>query len=235
MILHSDDGTQSINFDIPEKYNKILVNCSGGADSAILLYMVIDYLMKNNRTDARVNVATCANDFKHRWNARKAADVINWIIDHTGYTNFDMHYTYYRSRQEPDHFHDIERNFFRDKRVDLIVNGITNNPLTETTVVDINGKEVDLLATGLTERNVGDDEKDLNEGEGYGYYKPFHKVDKKFVSSMYNQYDVMPLFDLTRSCEAVPDKDASFDPEFEKHPCGRCWWCLERKWAFGRW
>jgi 7-cyano-7-deazaguanine synthase in queuosine biosynthesis len=52
---------------------------------------------------------------------------------------------------------------------------------------------------------------------------------------MYNQYDVMPLFDLTRSCEAVPDEDAAFDPEFEKNPCGRCWWCLERKWAFGRW
>ena len=43
----------------------------------------------------------------------------------------------------------------------------------------------------------------------------------------------MPLFDLTRSCEVIPEGE--FDPEFEKNPCGRCWWCLERKWAFGRW
>lgn len=234
MILYSDDRMQSINFDIPEKFNKILVNCSGGADSTILLYIIIDYLMKNNRRDARVNVTTCANDYKHRWNARKTADVINWIIDYTGYDNFDMHYTYYRSRQDHKYFHEIERNLLRDKRVDLIVSGITSNPLTETTVRDKTGKEVDLLVTGLTDRNIGEDEKDFKEGAGYAYYKPFHRVDKKFISSMYRQYNVMPLFDITRSCEAVPDSDAAFDPEFEKQPCGTCWWCLERKWAFGR-
>lgn len=244
MILHSDDGTQSINFDIHEKYNKILVNCSGGADSAILLYMVVDYLMKNNRTDTTVSVATCANDFKHRWNARKAADVINWTIAHTGFANFDMHYTYYRDKQDTVYFHEIEGNLFKDGRTNIIISGITNNPVVEANVLDINGMEVDLVATGLTDRNVGEDEGDLVEGvsydEGanyaevnYAYYKPFHKVDKRFVSSMYNQYNVMPLFDLTRSCEVIPETD--FDPEFEKKPCGECWWCLERKWAFGRW
>ena len=152
MILHSDDGTQSINFDIHEKYNKILVNCSGGADSAILLYMVVDYLMKNNRTNATVSVATCANDFKHRWNARKAADVINWTIAHTGFANFDMHYTYYRDRQNTEYFHETERKLFEDKRTEMIVNGITNNPIVDTTVVDIDGTAVDLVATGLPER-----------------------------------------------------------------------------------
>ena len=233
MILHSDDGTQSINFDIHEKYNKILVNCSGGADSGILLYMVVDYLMKNNRTDTTVSVATCANDFKHRWNARKAADVINWTIAHTGFTNFDMHYTYYRDRQDTSYFHEIEAKLFKEGRTNLIISGITNNPVVEANVIDIDGKEVDLIETGLSERNVGDDEKDFMGGVGYAYYTPFHKVDKRFVSSMYNQYNVMPLFDLTRSCEVIPEGE--FDPEFEKNPCGRCWWCLERKWAFGRW
>jgi hypothetical protein len=235
MILHSDDGTQSINFDIDEKYNKILVNCSGGADSAILLYMVVDYLMKNNRTDATVSVSTCANDFKHRWNARKAADVINWTIANTGFANFDMHYTYYRDKQDTAYFHEVEYRLFREGRTNLIISGITNNPVVEASVLDINGTAVDLVATGLPNRNVGEDAKALNIREDleWAWYTPFHKVDKRFVASMYNQYNVMPLFDLTRSCEVIPIGD--YNPEFEKTPCGECWWCLERKWAFGRW
>mgnify|MGYP006125926275 CR=1 FL=1 len=233
MILHSDDGTQSINFDIPKRYNKILVNCSGGADSAIVLYMVVDYLMKNNRTNATVSAATCANDFKHRWNARKAADVINWIIAHTGFANFDMHYTYYRDKQNTEYFHEIESRLGQAGQAQIIIGGLTNNPVVEASVRDINNIEVDLIATGMSDRNVGDAEKDLDYGSNSAFYKPFHKVDKKFVASMYNQYDVMPLFDLTRSCEVIPEGE--FDPEFEEKPCGECWWCLERKWAFGRW
>jgi hypothetical protein len=59
-------------------------------------------------------------------------------------------------------------------------------------------------------------------------------VDKKFISFLYTYFNVNDLFDLTRSCEAVPDLEFGFNPDFEKLPCGTCWWCLERKWAFGR-
>ena len=235
MILYSDDKTQSIDFDIPEQYKKICVNCSGGADSGILLYIVIDYLIKNKRTDTTVSVTTCSNDFKHRWNGRKAADVINWIIDKTGFENFDMHYTYYRDRQDSKYFNEVERQLFIDGRVDIMVSGITSNPLSECIVEDAKGNTVDLLATGLVDRNVDEDAPAITKGQVATFYKPFHKIDKKFVASMYRQYNAMPLFDLTRSCEAVPDSlYNSYDPNFEQEPCGTCWWCLERKWAFGR-
>lgn len=233
MKLYSDDKTQSIDFVIPEKYKKICVNCSGGADSAILLYMVIDYVMKNNMTDTTVSVTSCSNAFKHRWNGRKAANVINWILHKTGFENFDMHYTYYRDKQYTPYFHDVEGSLFADKRIDIIISGITSNPLSECVVTDIDGKEVDLLETGLTDRTVEADVQTFFDEGDRAFYTPFKPVDKKFISSMFRQYDVMDLFDITRSCETIPTTE-HYDPNFENKPCGRCWWCLERKWAFGR-
>jgi hypothetical protein len=81
MKLFDKNTNQSIDFSIPEKYKKIAVNCSGGADSSILLYTLIKYLEENNRTDTTITVLTCANDLKGRWNAKNAAKVINYIIE----------------------------------------------------------------------------------------------------------------------------------------------------------
>ena len=42
------------------------------------------------------------------------------------------------------------------------------------------------------------------------------------------------MLDLTRSCESTPEPNSKFSKDFEHIPCGKCWWCLERKWAFGK-
>ena len=56
----------------------------------------------------------------------------------------------------------------------------------------------------------------------YHHYAPFQSIDKRFVADMYELYDAMELFELTRSCEAVPDPDMPFDPEFRNTPCVEC-------------
>ena len=240
MKLYSIDKTQSIDFDIPEEYKKVAVNCSGGADSAILLLLTIDFLMKNNRDDTTVSVLTCGNDFKDRWNPRKAADVINFVIEHTGFKNFDMHYSYYRDIQDDKYFHEIEDALFADERIDLLLSGITSNPLSsDTSVENASGVTINLMDDALDIRNVQNKKtpkamRIRNRGTMQAFYMPFQNVDKKLVAGIYDLYGVTDtLLPLTRSCEAVPDPDKTFDPDFEKTPCGDCWWCLERKWAFG--
>jgi 7-cyano-7-deazaguanine synthase in queuosine biosynthesis len=225
----SDNNGQTIDFLIPDETKTIGVNCSGGADSAILLYMVCEYI-KTHKMETSVAVLTCANDAKHRWNARKAADVINYTIDRLQWNQIDIHYAYYRSRQETTHFHKVEGELFDDNRIDMLVAGITANPKLQSMVVNSAGEAVDLAVDALTVRNVDAQPVDFNSR----YVTPFVNVDKRFVASMYQQYNVMDLLDLTRSCESLPDAGTPFDPEFEKNPCGLCWWCLERKWAFGR-
>jgi len=228
----SDNFGQSIDFDIDPKYKKIGVNLSGGADSAILFYMVCEYLKTNNRTDTSVSVMSCANDLKHRWNVRKAADVINYTIDKLKFNPVDTHYSYYRDKQEVGYFHEIESKLFVDNRVEMIVSGITANPWVDANIVDSKGRTINLNETGLHDRNTGtSDELKVGDG-GLAFYTPFINTDKRFVAAMYDHYGVRDgLFPLTRSCEAIPEGD--FNPEFEKEPCGTCWWCLERKWAFG--
>lgn len=232
MILECDTSGQKIDFDIPEKYKKIGVNCSGGADSSILLLMVVQYLIDNNRTDTSVSVSTCSNDKKGRWNGRRAADVIEYVINKTKFKNFDLHYTYYRDVQGEKYFHEVENKLFSDGRIDVFLSGVTSNPPLGAMASDKNNNTVYLADEMLPERN-GTDHQIWYYDNAKAFYTPFANANKKFVATMYDTYDASDLFDLTRSCESIPDEGEDISV-FEKTPCGKCWWCLERKWAFGR-
>jgi len=233
----SDNFGQSIEFELSTNTRQIGVNCSGGADSAILLYMICDYIQQND-IDATVSVMTCANDNKNRWNARKAASVINYTINKLKFNSIDMHYIYYRDRQDIKYFHEVEAKLFADGRIDLLVAGITANPKVTAIVEDSNGNMIDLSHNALVERNSNQAPQWTTSTNGNKFYTPFINVDKRFVASMYSEYNVMDMLDLTRSCEATPQPPGlvhtvEYDPNFENQPCGKCWWCLERKWAFG--
>ena len=63
--------------------------------------------------------------------------------------------------------------------------------------------------------------------------KPFYcrleYLDKRFVAEMYEQFNLMDnLFPITASCVEYADKTDYFTK-----PCKKCWWCREKKWAFG--
>lgn len=232
MIIECKTSGQTIDFEIPEQYKKIAVNCSGGADSSILLLMVIQYLIDNNRDDVTVSVSTCSNDKKGRWNGRKAADVIDYVLRKTNFRNFDMHYTYYRDVQSESYFHEVESKLFSDGRIDLFISGVTCNPPTGAMVVDKNNKVVYLADEMLPER-TGTDHPTWYLNGSHAFYTPFANIDKRFIASMYSSYDADDLLDTTRSCESIPNETDDIKL-FETTPCGKCWWCLERKWAFGR-
>jgi len=58
-------------------------------------------------------------------------------------------------------------------------------------------------------------------------FAPFSNVDKKAIAELYEHYNLIDtLFPMTRSCEAETNY-------FSKH-CGKCWWCGEREYGFGR-
>lgn len=226
-----DNHGQTIDFELPENLTKIGVNCSGGADSAMLLYIVAIYLKQNNRTDVKLNVLSCANDKKHRWNARKAADVINYIIDNLNWNQFDCHYAYYRDVQDEKYFHEFEQKMFDDGRLEMLTSGVTATPKVDAVVENIRGDIIDLRAHEdcLNERDPNEIRPTWSV-TGH-FYTPFTNVDKRFVADMYTQFGVRDMFKLTRSCEAIPS--GAYRTDFENNPCGECWWCLERKWAFG--
>lgn len=231
MKLFDKITQQNIDFEISEQYKKIAVNCSGGADSSILLYTLVKYLEENNRTDTKIIVLTCANDLKGRWNARNATNVINFVIENTNTKLIDTHISYYRDLQKVEYFHEIEYDLFANKKIDLVVSGITANPPSNVIVTNAKDQAVNLSDEALTER-------DSREQQTWSYHDvvagtwhiPFANTDKKMIAAIYNHFNVTDtLLPLTRSCETIEKAPKQYDS-----PCGNCWWCLERKWAFGK-
>lgn len=233
MKLYDKNSNQQIDYDIPVKFKKIAINCSGGADSSILLFLTVKYLIENKRNDVELNVLTCSNDFKHRWNGRKAANVINYVIDKTDFKNFNMHYVYYRDKQDEKYFNEVEFDLFQDKKIDLVISGLTANPPYKTFVENINGETINLDDKALPERNSINQPTWMVTDNMY-WYTPFRNVNKKFISFLYKEFNIEDMIDMTRSCESVPKSDQKYNKNFEEQPCGKCWWCLERKWAFGK-
>lgn len=230
MKFTNGDGTQTVEIAIPTTSKNIYVNCSGGADSAILLYMVIKYLEDENRTDANVTVLTCANKRKGNWNSSRATEVINFVTDRLNSPLIKGHYTYYRDVQDVKYFHEVEGSLIKEKKIDVIFSGITANPSPEDSmVIGHDGNMVDLRDECLVERDKGKKKCEEWSGEVL-YLHPFGNVDKKMVAELYDRFDLTgTLLPLTRSCEAFADATNNFT-----EPCGKCWWCLERKWAFGK-
>ena len=69
------------------------------------------------------------------------------------------------------------------------------------------------------------DEKFLN----HGTYMPYLHVDKRFVAGVYKEHGLMKeLYPMTKSCAWGPESGNENYPE----PCGRCFWCNEKEWAF---
>jgi hypothetical protein len=237
MILSNEKYT--IDFDIPEQYKKIMISGSGGADSSILLLLVISYLMENNRDDVEVNVLTCNTQDKAWLVGRKSSDAIDFVLKHTGFKNFNMNYVYYRDTQDVNYFKEVERQLWADKKLDIMITGITLNPQgtdEELLVENRFGVKVDLRDPPAPPNRNGDHDLWRSIGdEGWSYYHPFAKVDKTMIAYLYNYFGVRDsLFPLTRSCERVPDDAGiNYDRSFENEPCQCCWWCLERKWGFG--
>lgn len=233
-----------MEFVIPPQFKNIVVLVSGGADSALLLYLTIKFLITNNY-DAKVSAITCANGAKLNWNARRSASVIDYVLRRTNFQNFDMHYTFYRDEQEDPYFEEVMYDLVVNSKADVIIHGTTRNPPKDTKVTTIQGDDVLLrdYPGNVEERNESFEDfhtcEEFPEGSFHSI-NAWMNVDKKFIADQYKKFNLeRELLSLTRSCEARPHHfgynktiQGAELAHFEK-PCGKCWWCLEKKWAFG--
>ena len=106
--------------------------------------------------------------------------------------------------------------------IKLSIHGITSNP-----PLDVQ-RELGFDKVAEPRRNKTYDEETW-KGSGKMHYRPFVNVDKKFVADLYKQFDLMDdLFPLTMSCIGF-EKETNYFTE----PCKECYWCHEKKWAFG--
>lgn len=217
---------QSVEFGIAEHHKNICVNMSGGADSALLLYMLLEYCDKNI-PDAKIYVLTCSNERTGWYNAKWASTALNRILEITKSKLVVGHLTYFAETQDRSQINQYEDILHVQFGCTLFVHGTTQNPPQDIEhLLEGRFKPRDPGNTMVISRT-----NYLNNLQYTERYMPLIKVDKRMVAYLYNLFGLTDtLLDYTRSCEQKEWMNND-DPWMTNH-CGECWWCKERKWAF---
>lgn len=221
-VFNDEHGQTSQVFINPDHSN-ILCNLSGGADSALLAYLVVDYCQKYI-PEAKINFITCANPVKGWYHAKFANRVLDAILKKTHSKQIHGHYVFYREDQTRDIIKEVEIDYIKRGLANTVFNALTQNPPSE---------EKHLQEGRFELRDPGHDRVPYNnfliEGVYVDYHLPFVKADKRMVAHIYKELELDWLYESTRSCEQHWKDN---DNDMEEH-CGHCWWCKERHWAFG--
>lgn len=224
MILYAPKSDQAIEIIIPENIKTIGMKVSGGTDSAILLYILCDYIYKNNLD---IKILPITDVYLSRpISSEGALRVTHKIKELFNYQlNFLLdNHIYYRGRKIEKFmlWHDVK--MLEEGVVDMIITGRTATPPKEA------GEE--LWNTRPADRTGSDKSVHvpiIPNFPQWTFYRPMNNVDKKFVAEMYDLYGVREsLFPTTMSCIADFPNNKGWS-----QPCGYCHWCLEKQWAFG--
>jgi hypothetical protein len=244
--------------DIPfsKNWKKIAVNLSGGADSACLTYLLAKLIVDNN-LDCKIDIITHVRCWTTRpWQQTISLDVFNKLKE--------MFPSVINNRHEnfiaPEIEHGVTGYIYKDPihgedrsgdqlqvggfniycaykyRYNAIFNATSANPpntdfpkkMKEREKLPEDGKLRDLILF------VTDGNDDLF------LCHPFKFVDKSWIVLQYYKYEILDLFNLTRSCEGdvthakirpVVSDFTKYTSDINVPECGTCFWCLEREWA----
>ena len=229
----------SIPFD--PTWKNVAIAVSGGADSALLAYMVCQKAQEHNVTIHIINHIRC---WKTKpWQQDNADAVYNWLFQKFHRATFKRHINFiapdleygnvgpnltdeYGKQVSGDNIQSraYAEYICKKHNIDAFYNGVTRNPRLAV----INGmRERDIEPTA--------DNKHLAEMEHMGFmvFHPFRFTDKSEIVKIYKEIDLMDLFEITRSCEGeIAGIDYTNYTSRQYVPtCGECFWCKEREWA----
>lgn len=190
------------------------VSLSGGADSAILAYILMSHYT------SPIHFFTIASKEKRFITIKHSCEIIQKCIELTGNNNVFHHITYV-DKQERKFFLNFLIDSCEKFQLEIMHTSTTNVPNEEVLNSFSSTLDPDILI-----RRSPNIKKSVFSVYNKKIYHPFVNLNKKNIKDLYDELNVLEkLFPLTRSCESTL--------EFDKH-CQTCWWCEERFWAFGR-
>jgi tRNA(Ile)-lysidine synthase TilS/MesJ len=227
-----------MNIDIPlrtplgRSVNTIGIWMSGGADSSLLCYLLAKKI-KSQNLPIRIQPLTV----QKRPDIFESVPVRNKIIELIDAKNiFNDHIIYHapiegwNTQDYLSMFAEKNRENIKNDLFQVLFSGITTNPPREVQE-NFQWGVLDDVESKRGSHLIKDTVRYFTEKENTVEYeflevKPFFNIDKKEIAEIYKENNLLEnLFPLTRSCE---------DRSFLQGHCGKCWWCEERLWAFGR-
>ena len=228
MIYKSKFGT--VNFWDPyprlNDFKKIGINLSGGADSSLLLFFTCRKL-KQLKSNAQLNLITGVHNLRptNIWNAEEIVELfkerfpnLNWGEHYVDYYDKD------HEKDKPNKHRKHEDKLRNENKIEVLFHGRTANPDEKEAIKN------NLLYKRETIRDKNSHNRKIyHERHGKPFYGPFDNEDKRFIAEMYNKFNLMEdLFPITASCVEYAE-----ETDYFTKPCKKCWWCREKKWAFG--
>jgi hypothetical protein len=224
-------------------WKNIGIAVSGGADSALLLYLLCS-IIKDHNLDTTVHVITNIRCWKTRpWQQYDSLNVYNYMSTKFPDIKFVRH-----TNLVPPEFEwgnkgptlvdeygklvsgdNIELRAFAEytchsNNIEAYFNAVTRNP------------EID-IDNAMHTRNVNPSLETLHlmimKHMNFVACHPFRFLDKSFIVSIYKRLGLNELFDITRSCEGeFSDITYKTYTKGQFVPvCNNCFWCKERSWA----
>ena len=231
--------------NIPIIMNNVIIRLSGGADSAILLYMICD-TYKKAETELNLWPITVIHGVRN-WQSYHAQQVLDYMMEKFPDVNWKNHEVVKcmdpggkPNNKNANNYVDFQESLI-DKVVEkyagsaAVFNGVTANPPEEIgekhwgsskvfgkKVWDVREKHRDWKFIA-DRKPIEDDSKRMMV-----HVNPFIQHHKGHVAELYKKYDLIDdLLPITRSCEGWDYMTTNY-----QKTCGECWWCMERDWAF---
>lgn len=202
----------------------LLIQVSGGLDSALLLYLTAKTIKERNLDleiqPLSIEVPTKA---KTLTTARAVIAKVTELLDFKNMRPGAEFHVPVDEAVNPNKDRFFERTvlqFIKSGEVQFEYNGNTKNPPYEV------------------RRHFSFDEDGREKGRdarttiynGIESASPHAMVDKQDIISLYKRYDLLEeLAPLTLSCDENMENIIKYNMSI---PCGKCWWCQERAWGF---
>lgn len=222
-----------------KEWKKIGISISGGADSALLSYLIC------LNTDAEIHFTNQIRCWKSRpWQGPIAEEVMQWF-----FKRFSNQFYIHRNLIPPE----LEWGNTGPNLTDEYGKLKSGNQIILRSFNEyiIHKHQLDAVYGAINKNPsipIEGDLKDRDEGhippffehEGTAVCHPFVYTRKDWIIKQYYEKDILDLLKLTRSCEGdrfdYPEVFGNLDyktyiPGQPIPECGKCFWCKEREWA----
>jgi 7-cyano-7-deazaguanine synthase in queuosine biosynthesis len=228
---------QNLRFD--SSWNKIAISISGGADSALLSYLIC-----RNITDQELHFINHIRCWKTKpWQKDDADRVLDWFRQKFPQISQQVHRNFIPPEMEwadkgptmTDEYgkkvsgDNIEIRAFSEyicytNNIDAYYNAVTKNP-SETSFSGMPTRDLE-----KTSKNT---HLEYMTHLGKEVIHPFRFIEKNQIIKEYKKQGILDLLELTRSCEGVFSNITyeNYDSSLPVPVCGECFWCKEREWA----
>lgn len=226
-----------IHFD--PNWKNIGISVSGGADSALLAYLVCSEITQ----DTTVHVLSHVRMWKTRpWQRYDSIRVFTWLVNRFPNIKFLRHENFIPPELE---YSDKGANIIdfdgRARSGDQIIVRTHAEWIAATENLDAwyaaksKNPSDPTITKGMPDRNVTveDPNELVKQHNGVTVCHPFLYTEKDVIIAQYVKHDILDLLNITRSCEGDFNglDYTNYEPGQEVPECGECFWCQERNWA----